>query len=236
MSISPPSLFILPTTFIFAILSIWFFAPILDHSITIFLVSHCIFSCAVFFFFKCGSDCVCWCWYCCYWCCCCLWYWCWWFNSFFFIANIFRCKIYLNAAMCTNIPKASALDTFSQFNSRSRFLIPFAWILCCCCFVLLLWMRTGNSSILNFVVLYVLFDYCSHYFAGGWFFLSLFLFGFLFFHSICYSFRSNLHWYIAYTLFICDVWRVELSWMPSLRHQRTQIVLGSNDEVNCFEN
>lgn len=92
MSISPPSLFILPATFIFAILSIWFFAPILDHSITIFLVSHCIFSCAVFFFFKCGSDCVCWCWYCCYWCCCCLWYWCWWFNSFFSLLIYFDAR------------------------------------------------------------------------------------------------------------------------------------------------
>lgn len=53
----------------------------------------------------------------------------------FFIANIFRCKIYLNAAMCINIPKASALDTFSQFNSRFRFHILFAWLCVLFCFV-----------------------------------------------------------------------------------------------------
>lgn len=123
---------------------------------------------------------------------------------FFPVANIFRCKIYSYAAMCTKHKHTRKHQHSTHFPS-SILVFVFTFFLHGCVFCFALWMRAGNSSILNFVVLCFLFNFSSNYFASSCCCCFCFFFNLLFFSLLqtCWLYAV----YCIYIIYLCDMWK-----------------------------
>lgn len=98
--------------------------------------------------------------------------------------------------------------------------ISFVHSFCMCSVLFTLWMKTGNSSILNFVVLCFLFDYCSHYFVLVCVFFVFFRFCLFLFFSRFLGLRL-----LPYCIYIIYLRYVESRTRST---KRTQIVHQAN--------